>query len=278
MTNSSAVAIPKMYLDLFCDYVYKTFGIFIEERQKKIFEIKLVSLMQAENMIDAAMYYHMIASPPISPHQKKIQSAFVDTVTVHKTSFFREMHHFDFLRENITSIIQSSHNLKTRGELRIWSSAASTGEEPYSLAMLFSEILPLGVRAKILGTDVSAQSIQTAMNGVYKFAADDYIPPTYLQKYFVSQDGAHIISNKLKEIVTFRLFNLKEPFPFKAPFDIIFCRNVMIYFDRDVQEELINKFYNNLGDQGLLFIGHSESLVQIKHNFKYTAPTIYKKM
>jgi len=276
MTGAGLTSIPTKYLDMFCDYVGKSFGIHIEERQRKIFEIKLISLMQAANIEDASTYYHMIAAPPINPHQRAIQTTFLDTVTVHKTSFFREMHHFDFLKDNINGIVQASNNLKTRGELRVWSSASSTGEEPYSLAMLFSE---LGVNAKILGTDISPQSVQTGMNGVYKFAPDDYIPPTYLQKYFVPQGGSsQVVSDKIKNFVTFRLFNLMEPFPFKAPFDIIFCRNVMIYFNRDVQEELINKFYNCLMPGGLLFIGHSESLAQIKHNFTYTAPTIYKKL
>ena len=278
MPGPATFVISSSHLDLFCDYVFKTFGIHIEERQRKIFEIKLTSLMQAENITDDSQYYHMIAAPPISPNQKLIQSAFVDIITVHTTSFFREMHHFDYLRDNINKIIQESRNLQARGELRVWSSAASTGKEPYSLAMLFNEILPSNIKAKILATDVSPQSIQTAMNGVYKIANDDCLPPAYLQKYFTSKDGKYVISDKIKEFVTFRLFNLMDPFPFKSPFDIIFCRNTMIYFNRDVQEALINKFYNNLGTNGLLFIGHSESLVQIKHNFKYTAPTIYKKV
>jgi chemotaxis protein methyltransferase CheR len=187
------------------------------------------------------------------------------------------MHHFDYLKEHIHEIINESQNLKTRGELRIWSSAASTGAEPYSLAMLMDDILPSGMKAKILGTDVSAQSLQTAINGTYKVGGEDFLPPTYLQRYFVKQGDLYAISDKIKESVTFRLFNLMSPFPFKSPFDIIFCRNVMIYFNQDVQTDLINKFYNSIVSGGLLLIGHSESLSQIQHKFRYTAPTIYKK-
>ena len=278
MARPATLVISSSHLDLFCDYVFKTFGINVEDRQRRIFEIKLTSLMQTEGITDASEYYHLIAAPPICPNQKRIQSVFVDTVTVHKTSFFREMHHFDYLRDNMGKIIQESRNLRTRGELRVWSAGASTGQEPYSLAMLFGEILPSNMRAKILATDISSQSLQTAINGVYKIANDDYFPPTYLQKYFTLKDGRYVISDRVKEFVTFRLFNLMDPFPFKAPFDIIFCRNVAIYFNRDIQEVLASKFYDNLGANGLLFIGHSESLAQIKHDFEYTAPTIYKKV
>lgn len=266
-------------LNLFCDYVFKNFGIYIEDQKRKIFEIKLVSLMQSENITDASVYYHMIVAPAITQSQKNIKNAFIDTVTVHKTNFFRENRHFEYLKENINRIIEKSGNLKTRGELRVWSAACSTGEEPYSLSMLLKEILPYPMTFKILGTDISPKSIQTAMQGtMYKFTPEDHIPASFISKYFTRmRDGTYSINEDVKKHVTFRLFNLMEPFPFKTGFDIIFCRNVMIYFNRDVQETLVNKFYNNLEEGGLLFIGHSESLVQLKQAFKYVEPTVYIK-
>jgi len=277
MINSTAPTIPANFLTLFCEYVFRNFGIYIEEQKKKIFEIKLVSLMQNENIQDASQYYHLIVAPPISENQKRIKNTFIDTVTVHKTNFFRENNHFEFIKKNIGSIIENSMSAKTSGELRIWSAASSTGEEAYTLAMLMKEILPNNIRAKILATDVSPSTVQKAINGVYKFGPEDHIPPNYIQKYFTYDKGSYSINDEIKKYVTFRLFNLMDVFSFKTPFDIIFCRNVMIYFNRDIQEELVNKFYDNISKKGLLFIGHSESLVQLKHSFKYAEPTIYKK-
>jgi len=115
------------------------------------------------------------------------------------------------------------------------------------------------------------------MTGVYKFGPEDNITSFYKIKYFKQIENHWSINDEIKNLVTFRLFNLMDQFPFKNPFDIIFCRNVMIYFDKEVQEKLVNKFYDSLSNDGLLFIGHSESLIQLKHQFTYYEPTIYAK-
>lgn len=267
---------PK-YLDLFCAYLYKNMGIYIEDNKHSLLSQKLNKLMADAGIDSIGEYYHCIVAPPISERHKSIQNTFIDTVTVHKTNFFRENNHFEFLKRNITQIIQESPTIKFTKEIRIWSSACSTGEEAYTLAMLFKEILPPDMRVKILATDISPKSIRTALDGVYKFGPEDNITNYHINKYFTKQDSSWVICDEIKNSVTFRLFNLMDAFPFKNPFDIIFCRNVMIYFDREVQEKLINNFYSALADNGLLFIGHSESLIQIKHNFVYHEPTIYKK-
>ncbi|GBF23095.1 chemotaxis protein methyltransferase CheR [Candidatus Gastranaerophilus sp. (ex Termes propinquus)] len=276
MTNNT-VHIPEKFLDMFCEYVFRNFGIYVEDTKRKIFEMKLMQLMRNENITEASQYYHMIAAPPISENHKRVKNTFIDTVTVHKTNFFRENNHFEFIKQNIKEIIEASPSAKLTGELRIWSAACSTGEEPYTLSMLMKEILPPHMRAKILATDISPASVKKALEGVYKFGPEDHIPPTYIAKYFTKNADGWWISDEIKRYVTFRLFNLMDVFNFKTPFDIIFCRNVMIYFNRDVQEQLVGKFYDNLSNNGLLFIGHSESLIQLKHGFKYTEPTIYKK-
>lgn len=277
MNTGTTPAIPEKILNLFCEYVFRNFGIFIEENKRKVFEIKLTSLMRNEGVEDASKYYHLIASPPISPDQKRIKNTFIDTVTVHKTNFFRENNHFEFIKKNIGSIVESSKSVKATGELRVWSAACSTGEEPYTLAMLLKEILPSHIRPKVLATDISPSTVQKAIEGIYKFGPEDNITQHYIQKYFTKENDMYRMSEEIKKFVTFRLFNLMDPFSFKSPFDIIFCRNVMIYFNRDIQEKLVNKFYDNIDENGYLFIGHSESLVQLKHDFKYTEPTIYKK-
>lgn len=277
MELTKLAIIEPRYVDMFCDYLYKNLGIYIEESKKNLLSQKISKLMYDAGVQNTGEYYHFIVSPPISERQKLMKDKFIDTVTIHKTNFFRENNHFEFLKRNISSIIDKSSSAKYSNELRIWSSACSTGEEAYTLSMLCKEILPLGMKAKILATDISPDSIRKAMAGVYKFGPEDNITNYYINKYFTQNGSEWLISDEIKNQVTFRLFNLMEPFPFKNPFDIIFCRNVMIYFDRDVQEKLVNNFYNALNNKGFLFIGHSESLIQIKHQFNYYEPTIYLK-
>lgn len=278
MELTKFVKIEPKYLDLFCDYLYRTMGIYIEDGKKNLLTQKLSKLMTDAGILNSGEYYHFIVSPPISERQKELKNKFIDTVTVHKTNFFRENNHFEFIKQNISDIIDQSQSAKFTKEVRIWSSACSTGEEAYTLAMLFKEILPSDMRAKILATDISPDSIRKALNGTYKFGPEDNITNYYINKYFTKNGNEWMISNDIKSCVTFRLFNLMEPFPFKNPFDIVFCRNVMIYFDKEVQEKLVNNFHNAISKNGFLFIGHSESLIQIKHQFKYFEPTIYKKV
>lgn len=274
---NTAKYIEPRYLDLFCSHLYKNMGIYIEDSKRSLLSQKLTKLMIDAGVNNIGEYYHFIVAPPISEKQKRIQEVFVDTITVHKTNFFRENNHFEFLKRNIAQILQDSPTIKFTKEIRVWSSACSTGEEAYTLAMVFKEILPPDIRIKILATDISPQSIRTALEGSYKFGPEDNITNYHINRYFSKKDDNWIISDEIRSCVTFRLFNLMDSFPFKNPFDIIFCRNVMIYFDRDVQERLIGNFYNALSQNGLLFIGHSESLIQIKHDFAYYEPTIYKK-
>lgn len=272
------VTVEPRYLDLFCEYLYKNMGIYIESSKKGLLAQKLSKLMQDSGIQNSGEYYHFIVSPPISEKQKDLKNKFIDTVTVHKTNFFRENNHFDFLQKNISEIIETNPSIRMTGELRVWSSACSTGEEPYTLAMILKEVLPPNIRPKILATDISPDSIRKALEGIYKFGPEDNITSYYINKYFTKRSSDWVISQEIKNLVTFRLFNLMESFPFKNPFDVIFCRNVMIYFDKDVQERLVGNFYNALCPKGFLFIGHSESLIQIKHSFTYHEPTVYRKV
>lgn len=278
MELAKIITVEPRYLDLFCEYLYKNMGIYIETSKKSLLAQKLSKLMQDSGIPNSGEYYHFIVSPPISEKQKAMKDKFIDTVTVHKTNFFRENNHFEFLQKNITEIIAESPSIKVTGELRVWSSACSTGEEAYTLAMLLKEILPTNVKPKILATDISPDSIRKALEGVYRFGPEDNITNYYINKYFTKKESEWVISPEVKSFVTFRLFNLMESFPFRNPFDIIFCRNVMIYFDKEVQERLVNNFHSALSKKGFLFIGHSESLIQIKHPFTYHEPTIYRKL
>ena len=268
----------KKYLDLFCDYLYKSFGIFTNEEHKGLLLQKLHKLMRDFSVATLADYYHIILSPPITQSQKDMINKFIDTITVHKTNFFRENAHFEYLKKNIEMIVKNSPTAHITHEIRIWSAACSTGEEPYTLAMVMKECLPAGYVPKILATDVSPKVLQTALSGQYSFGPEDYISQNQIGKFFTkTPEGKWSVNSDIRNCVTFRLFNLMSQFPFRHPFDIIFCKNVMIYFDKNVQQELINKFYDSMTDNGLLFIGHSESLIQLKHSYNYAQPTVYQK-
>ena len=139
------------------------------------------------------------------------------------------------------------------------------------------EVLGESIKIKILATDISEKALRSAAVGEYPRSTVSVIQPYYIQKYFTAESGKYRITDELKEVISFRLFNLMNPFPFSNKFDIIFCRNVMIYFDAETQEKIVDKFYNFLNPGGLLFIGHSESLSYREHRFKYIQPTVYMK-
>lgn len=207
----------------------------------------------------------------------------IDVITTNVTSFFREMHHFDYIREHILP----EYKIKSE-KIRVWSAGCSSGEEPYSMAvLLFEEIGNLMFRdVKILATDISTNILTKAKEGVYDKQLVDGIPKTLLSKYFdafTDRDGyGRILYNfkvksDIKSVVRFARLNLIEDWPMKGPFKIIFCRNVMIYFDKKTQEKLVGKYYGLLETGGHLFIGHSENLSSISHSFKYVQPGVYLK-
>ena len=206
----------------------------------------------------------------------------IDVLTTNKTNFFREPQHFDFLCENILPKLKS-----TEGErrIRIWSAGCSYGKEPYTIAMLMREQIPDIDRcdARILATDISARVLERARAGVYDEEEDvtEEVAPRMLQKYFTStranQTRAYQVNDKLKSMIRFARLNLMDAWPMKGPFDVIFCRNVMIYFDKATQRELVHRFWELLAPGGHLFVGHSESLTASSREFKYVQPAVYVK-
>jgi chemotaxis protein methyltransferase CheR len=166
--------------------------------------------------------------------------------------------------------------------LRIWSAGCSTGEEPYSIAMTLREMYSGSeMSIKIVGTDISTRVLNTAINGIYPIEKVGKVSSAFLRKYFqIGQgnwDGYYRVKKELKGMIEFRRFNLMEEVPYKEPFDIIFCRNVMIYFDKKTQGNMVSKFHECLKGGGYLFIGRSESLTGLKHQFNYMEPSVYRK-
>lgn len=203
-------------------------------------------------------------------------AALVDILTTNKTSFFREAQHFDFLRSTVFPVLAGGN-----APLRFWCAGCSSGEEPYTLAMLLREELPdLDQRdVRILATDISARALTKAREGIYSAERVAEVPPALRRRYLsrVGTTSSYRIADSIRGMVRFARHNLMGEWPMRGPFDVIFCRNVMIYFDRKTQEELVNRFWELLRSGGYLFVGHSESLTGLAHRFSYVQPATYRK-
>ena len=206
---------------------------------------------------------------------------FVNAVTTNLTAFFREDHHFDFLAQTVLPEIL--RNKKER-RLRIWSAGCSTGEEPYSIACVLKELLPPGQQwdARILATDLDTNVLAKCRDGIYARDAVAKLPSARLNKWFQKGNAGNEDSvracDELRKIVTFKQLNLLSAWPMKGPFDVIFCRNVIIYFDKETQISLIDRYADILDDSGYLFIGHSETLYKVSERFRLTEKTTYRKL
>lgn len=202
-------------------------------------------------------------------------SSLVNAITTNLTHFFREVHHFEHLAEYLKQLDAK----KPRGKrLRIWSAGCSSGMEPYSIAMVLREAIPDIARwdAKILATDIDTGMLTTAAAGIYDSSEYDRIPKQY-QIYATAKDGKLKIDESLQDLISFKQLNLMEPFPVKGPFDVIFCRNVAIYFDKPTQKKIFECFAGLLANDGWIYIGHSENLFQVTDTLTLIGKTIYRK-
>ncbi len=206
---------------------------------------------------------------------------FINALTTNLTAFFREVHHFDFLAADLLPALVRANNLGKR-RIRIWSAGCSTGEEPYSIAMVLRETLPMtGWDVKILATDLDSNVLATAERGVYECSRVKELSEARLRHWFQkgrnAQEGWVRAAPALRDLITFRQLNLMDDWPMRGPFDLIFCRNVVIYFDKPTQRVLFERFADLLVEQGHLFVGHSESLFKVTERFAPLGKTIYRK-
>ncbi len=211
---------------------------------------------------------------------------FVNAVTTNKTDFFRENKHFEYMKTAFLPEWEKNYKSGKVKNLRIWSAACSTGEEPYTIQMTLHEYF--GSRydkydIKVLASDIDTNVLSQARIGIYKKETVDPIEDNILRKYFLrgagDKEGLYRVKDILKKNLYFRQLNFKdEDFDIHTQFDLIFCRNVIIYFDKEFQKELFNKFYRYLKEDSLVFIGHSETLFGVSDKFKYVASNIYKKI
>ena len=264
----------------FGNLIYSDIGIKMPFSKKLMLESRLNKRLRAVGVNSFSEYYDLVVNSESIEY-----SNMVNAVTTNKTDFFRESDHFDYLINIVLpEFINTSNFLESR-KLKIWSAGSSTGKEAYTIAMvLHSFFLKLGkYDFKILGTDVSTEVLDKAKNGVYSNEKIRPIHSSYKKKYLMAgkgrKNGFHRIVPELREKVDFKELNFMEnSYNIKGKMDIIFCRNVVIYFDKETQIELFNKLYNHLNTGGYLFIGSSETLNGINNKFISVGPSVYKKV
>ena len=211
---------------------------------------------------------------------------FVNAVTTNKTDFFRENKHFEYMKSTLLPEWEKKFKEGKVKNLRIWSAACSTGEEPYTIQMTLHEYFGSNYDRydiKVLASDIDTNVLAHGRAGIYKEESVEPIQPNILRKYFLKgtgdKEGLYKVKDILQKNLFFRQLNFKdEDFDIHTQFDLIFCRNVIIYFDKEFQKELFNKFHRYLKEDGLVFIGHSETLFGVSDKFKYVSSNIYKKI
>ncbi len=272
------IKITQKEFELFRDYIYNEVGIALAPHKITLVQGRLSKRLRQLGLKSFREYYdHML-------HDRTGEELFqlINAISTNVTTFFRESSQWEFLEENLPALLAR----KKEKRLRIWSAACSSGEEPYSIMMFLRDHLRDFSQwdIRLLATDISKKVLKKAIEGVYEEKDVANMPKTFLSNHFQPIEEAgrkrYAIKPELKRAVLFRMFNLvNDPFTiFKNRFDIIFCRNVMIYFDSETQRELVGNFHSVLADGGWLFVGHSESLTRNKEQFKLIRPSIYQKI
>jgi chemotaxis protein methyltransferase CheR len=244
--------------------VYDVAGIQLPPGKEGLVRSRLAKRLRARGLDTYDAYLALVRDPSGGELAEMI-----DALTTNKTNFFRESAHFDFLRAHVLPNV--------RGSLRLWSAGCSTGEEPYTLAMLLRDTVPDRCDAKILATDISRRVLAQAKAGTYPEAVVDDVPADLRRRHFRQHAQGWEVAPHLRSLISFAPLNLMGKWPMRGPFDAIFCRNVMIYFDRQTQQRLVQRFHELLAPGGYLFVGHSESLNSMSHGFTYVQPAVYRR-
>jgi len=258
------------------DLVKAMTGISLAETKRELVYGRVSRRLRALGLKSFAEYRRLIEAPD-APELVE----FCNALTTNLTSFFRESHHFDYLRDDFLAARANSAQGTRR--IRIWSSACSSGEEPYSIAMTICEAIKDWQHwdIKILATDLDTNILATAQLGVYKQERTKGLSPERLSRFFHkrSEDGGPCYEAKpeLKGLITFRQINLMDDLPMSGPLDVIFCRNVVIYFDKDTQRGLFARMARLQRQDDLLFLGHSENLFNVSSDYALIGKTIYRR-
>jgi chemotaxis protein methyltransferase CheR len=260
-------------------FAYTHTGISLSDSKRNLVYGRLSRRLRALGLTSFRDYRAFLESPD---GEREIQG-FINSISTNLTKLFREAHHFEHLRTNVAMPYAQSAKLAPGPRLRIWSAGCSTGEEPYTISMVLKHEIPRLTQydIRILATDIDTEVLKKGAQGEYPLTAMQDVPGIYrnqVQPRKGSQDGATVqMNDELRSIIRFRQLNLMKEWPFKGLFDVIFCRNVMIYFDAPTKAHLIDRFIEKLKPGGWLYIGHSESLLGSHLNLKLVGRTIYRR-
>jgi chemotaxis protein methyltransferase CheR len=257
----------------FRDLVYEKSGISLGQNKQALVCARVGKRMRSLGFENFRKYYMHVAADKSGRELVEL----LDVISTNVTHFFRENQHFDFL----SSLIKEWKGQGQR-RFRIWCAASSSGEEPYSIAITLREVLDSSMDAKILATDISTKVLEQAMQGTYREKHLETVPKDLWLKYFTKmpglENGSYQVQKTLRDMITFGRLNLSvQPYPLHGPLDVIFCRNVMIYFDNEIRRGVLENMYSLLRPGGYLMVGHAESLTGLVSNFKNVMPSVYVK-
>jgi chemotaxis protein methyltransferase CheR len=267
MFEENIIPLPDDVYRLLRDFIHGYCGIYFDDSSKFLLERRLSRRLEQRRLKSFEEYYHFLRYDRKREEELVI---LVDNLTTNETYFFRESPQLQAFAEEILPELRQTH--ADRKTLRIWSAGCSTGEEPYTIAMLLLESGDWwrDWQVDILGSDINQRVLHTARKGVYKKTSHRVTSPEMLTKYFIEENGDYRIADTVKELVSFSYVNLLDPYKTSliTNMDIIFCRNVIIYFDKEAKKKVIESFYQKLREGGYLLLGHSESLINISNAFE----------
>lgn len=269
------IAITEREFSKFAEFVKTNYGIHFKDEKRTLVAGRLSGMLESMHMSSLSEYTEYV----MADRTGQAATAMLDKITTNYTYFMREADHFDYFKDKVLPYLAKT--VKDR-DLRIWSAACSTGEEPYTLAMLIQEFFGQGKAAwdtKILATDISQGVLAKAKAGIYGREKIANLPEPWKKRYFREYDGENlIVSEHIRNEVIFSNINLMTPMlPFRRKMHVIFCRNVMIYFDNETKDRLCQRLYEITEPGGFLFVGHSESLNRERTKYRCIMPAVYRK-
>ena len=276
MTDRSEFEFTDKHFNWFVKLVLEKTGITLTEQKRDLVYGRLARRLRKLKFDNFDQYCKLLKD---SPEEEMVD--FVNSITTNLTSFYREAHHFEYLSNTVLKYLQETRRAEKR--IRIWSAGCSTGEEPYTIAMTLRESIPNidSWDVKILATDIDTNVLAKASAGIYQKDKMTGVSDERFKKWFLkpsSDDSNEVkVSPKLRELITFKQLNLMEDWPMKGQFDVLFCRNVVIYFNKDTQRVLFERFANILKYDSYMFLGHSESLYKVTDRFTLLGKTIHQK-
>lgn len=276
MVNEAAYKIVKLAdneFDYFVKFVSQHYGIDLSQKRHLI-EARLAGELKTYGLQSYGQYIEMLKADRSS----KILDSVINKLTTNYSFFSRETDHFDYLAK---TVIPEMDKLNKRS-VKIWSAGCSTGQEPYNIAMAIDSALGFKRslwNISITATDVSTEALATATKAVYPESSLDVMPKSWKSNYMTKlPDGNFQVASNIRNMVSFKKFNLMDPFPYSNYYDIIFCRNVMIYFKPQTTQQIVKKFFQSNTEGGYFFISHSETISRFENDYTYLFPSVYRKL